>query len=263
MARRKMKVGVCRICKKTKELSFEHIPPKAAFNKLTKFRSVPYIEYVQNSRDPNYKPTAKLQQGGTGDYCLCQNCNSFLGQQYVTDYLRMAHIGRQILTTHPHLERAEITVSGISPLRLLKQIIAMFICIHDERFTEMNPELLEFIKNPTSTSLPDKYRIFIYLNNRGVLRNLPWIFHNQYGMVSEHTFPPLGIVIKLDETPENFNRLTEITNFKNVPIEYDGNIDFELYNLPTYTVIPIDYRTENEIDQQIKKSEEFMRDNEL
>ena len=31
------KVGKCKLCLETKELNFEHIPPRSAFNKETKY----------------------------------------------------------------------------------------------------------------------------------------------------------------------------------------------------------------------------------
>ena len=56
-----MQNGICRICKRKTELSFEHIPPKAAFNKYTKFRSIPFLEYIQNL-PPQYRLVFNLYE---------------------------------------------------------------------------------------------------------------------------------------------------------------------------------------------------------
>lgn len=249
-----MQIGICRICKKKTELSFEHIPPKAAFNKYTKFRSVPYLEYVQNSHREDYKPTAKLQQGGVGDYCLCRNCNSFLGTNYVPDYFRMAQVGKSIFQ-NKDFQKAKFTTMEISPLKLLKQAIAMFVCMNEPNFTDEYPELLNFIKNPKENSLPDKFRVFMYLNHSGQIRKLTMMYTNIYGLINELAFPPLGFVLSIDS--EATFPLTEITHFKNIDIDYRGNVNYVLLNLPTHLPFPVDYRTLEEIDKAVMESKKY------
>lgn len=249
-----MQFGICHLCKKSKQLSFEHIPPKAAFNKYTKFRSVPFLEYVQNSHRKDYKPNAKLQQGGTGRYCLCRDCNSFLGNNYVPDYFKMAQTGKGVFRDNDFM-RAIFTTNGISPLRLLKQIIAMFVCTNDVGFTDANPELLIFLSDPEEKFLPEKFRVFMYLNNAGQIRNLATIYTNHYGLVNEIAFPPLGFVLSMDS---NFSfPLTEITHFKDIDEDYRGYVHFDLFNHPTHLPFPIDYRTQEQIDEAIKESEKY------
>jgi len=254
MARRKMKIGICRICKKNTELSFEHIPPKAAFNKYTKFRSIPYLEYVQNSHKGNYKPSAKLQQGGIGNFCLCRNCNSFLGSNYVPDYLKMAQVGKSIFNNYD-FSKAIFTTEEISPLRFLKQTLSMFVCNNAPDFTNNEPELLSFLKNPSEQNLPDKFRVFMYLNHFGQIRNLNMMYTNLYGLVYEFAFPPLGFVLSINSDVV-FPQLTQITHFKNVDCNYRGEVHFELFNLYTYSPFPIDYRSQEEIAEAVRKSEE-------
>ncbi|WP_157486115.1 hypothetical protein [Flavobacterium soli] len=249
-----MKIGICRICKKNTELSFEHIPPKAAFNKYTKFRSVPYLEYVTNSHKGDYKPKAKLQQGGLGSYCLCKNCNSFLGTNYVPEYFKMAHICKTI-TQEKDFDRAIFTTIDISPMRFLKQVLSMFICMNDSDFTNDNPQLLEFIRNPKSQILPKRFRLFMYLNNLGQIRNFTHMYTNKYGYVNELTFPPFGFVLSMD--PDFAIPITEITHFKNIDEGYRGEVNFELLKLPTHLPFPIDYRTLEEIEETIKNNKEY------
>lgn len=251
-----MQRGTCRLCKKTKDLSFEHIPPKAAFNSNTKYRSVPYIEHIQNSHKPDYKPNAKLNQGGIGSYCLCRDCNSFLGNMYVSEYAKLAAICKQILREH-YLTKVRFSIHDIAPLKILKQVISMFVCINDPWFTSSHHELLTFIKDPKSKELPNKYRIYMYLNNEGGLRNLPYMFMNTHKAVCELTFPPLGFVLNIDN-PNTIVGLTEITHFKNIDFASNIVVMFELYNLPTYSAIPIDYRTQEEINQAIANNEKEM-----
>jgi hypothetical protein len=254
MARRNMRSGICHICKKSKQLSFEHIPPKVAFNKYTKYRSVPFIEYVQNSHLKDYKPKAKLEQGGIGRYCLCRDCNSFLGNNYVPDYFKIAQIGKSIFKEKNFTKASFVTIE-ISPLRLLKQVVAMFVCANDSGFTDTEPELLEFLKNPKEKFLPEKFRVFMYLNNVGQIRNLTEMYTNKYGLVNEITFPPFGFVLSIN-SKYSFP-LTEITHFKNIDYDYRDEVSFELINHPTHLPFPIDYRTQEEIDETVRENEKY------
>ena len=81
--------GKCCLCGQHKKLTFEHVPPKSAFNS-TKTKIVPGIEALK-------KPTSQMpwdlsglhskeQQRGTGDYYLCGECNSNTGSWYISHY---------------------------------------------------------------------------------------------------------------------------------------------------------------------------------
>lgn len=246
MGRRKMQEGICRLCKKKTKISFEHIPPKVAFNKHTKYRTIPFIEYVKNIDNPNYKPTGKLMQGGLGKYCLCQTCNSFLGQKYVPSYYRMAFVGKYVLQIY-NAERVHFSMK-LSPLKFLKQVLSMFISINEPWFTDEHNELLTFVKNPEKQNLNQRYRIYMYLNNTGNTRSIPWIYTNTYGLISEITFPPLGLVLSVDNS-ETIPQLAEITHFKNIDLNYDDTVNFKLNILPTHLPYPLDYRTQEEINK--------------
>lgn len=251
-----MQRGVCRLCKKTTDLSFEHIPPKVAFNATTKYRTLPFIEYVQNSTNPDFKPSGKLMQGGIGEYCLCPKCNSFLGNQYVPAYYRIALVSRYILQNHSEAEGIHFSTVKLSPLRLLKQVIAMFVCINKPDFTDVNPELLNFIRDPNENALPQKFRVYMYLNKTGKTRSIPMMYSNQNGLMAEIAFPPLGFVLSIDH-PHPIPYLSEITSFKNANLDYNDEVHFKLNVLPTYLPFPGDYRKEKEIEETIRKNREF------
>jgi hypothetical protein len=51
--------------------------------------------------------------------------------------------------------------------------------------------------------------------------------------------------------------LTEITHFKNLDESYKDEVRFQLLNLPTHLPFPVDYRTQEEINETIRKNKEF------
>src|SRR2546422_440234 len=90
--------GSCRICGQFGDLTFEHIPPKAAFNK-DRVRSISLTEWVARE-DLDYTG-GRIQQRGMGAEVLCGRCNSFLGREYVIEYREWARWGLGVLSIAP------------------------------------------------------------------------------------------------------------------------------------------------------------------
>ncbi|WP_106793967.1 hypothetical protein [Aquimarina sp. Aq78] len=252
---KKTKIGKCKICKETKELNFEHIPPRSAFNKETKYYTLNQKEYYQNTQEyvfGNLKPKSKKEQGGLGDYCFCKDCNGFLGSKYVRTYKKFAQIAMSIIQSNDKNTKAYgFDISDINLLKFLKQIISMFIGCNNHLFTECYPELLEFVKDENLTELPNRYRFYMYLNNEGQNRNGHIYFTNLYGTVCEFTFRPFGFVLSIDN-PNRIMELSEITNFKHYDkIKKVDKLPIILNKYPTYYPIPLDYRTKDELNGSI------------
>lgn len=246
MGKKNTRQGICRLCKKTKELSFEHVPPKVAFNKNTKYYSIPHIDVLTAPNPLEFKPKGMIQQGGMGYYSLCRECNSFLGRHYVRDFAKWATIGMDINSKY-NFSFAEIVMENVNPLFILKQIISMFICMNEAWFTEEYHELLDFVKDPESRDLPERYKVYTYMNDQGQIRTWGWVQTNVYGALGEFAFPPFGYVLTLNEGYSAPN-LTNITPFKNFENRRDLTVLVGLRKCPTYLAIPLDYRTKAEIE---------------
>ena len=46
--------GICKLCKKEEKLTYEHFPPRAAFNKKTKFQLIGINDYYKNKTSSSY-----------------------------------------------------------------------------------------------------------------------------------------------------------------------------------------------------------------
>ncbi|MEP1487369.1 MAG: hypothetical protein ABJK28_02960 [Algibacter sp.] len=252
---KKTAVGKCKLCKEIKELNFEHIPPRSAFNKETRYYNINQIEYLQKAKEytfENLKPKSKKEQGGIGQYSFCEECNGFLGSKYVRTYKRLAQIAMSIIQSNDrNIKAFEFDISDINLLKFLKQITSIFIATNSYSFTESYPELLEFVKDENLNELPNRYRFYMYLNNEGQIRNGHIYFTNYYGTVCEFTFQPFGFVLSIDN-PNRIMKLTEITNFKQYDkIKKVEKLSIILNKYPTYYPIPLDFRTENELNDSI------------
>jgi len=245
------KIGKCKLCLETKELNFEHIPPRSAFNKETKYYIVDQTEYYQKAKEytfDNLKPKSRKEQGGIGKFSFCFGCNGFLGENYVRTYKKFAQIAMSIIQSNDKNARAfEFDISDINLLKFLKQITAIFIASNKHSFAESYPELLEFVKDKRTAELSERFRFYMYLNDEGQNRDGHIHFTNHYGIVCEFTFSPFGFVLSIDN-PNRIMPLTEITNFKHYEkIKMLEKLPIILNKYPTYYPFPLDFRTKQEL----------------
>lgn len=268
MARRKMQPGTCLLCGQDKLLNFEHVPPKSAFNKSTRYVSVPSDEYTKISNPIKNPPKGKILQGGTGYYAFCEDCNNFLGRNYVPSYNRWVNAGAVILGKFPpNINSVLFTATQVEPLSILKQVVSMLLALNDATYLKAYPELSSFVRDPNSRELPEKYQVYAYLNNEGQLRHKSHslVSAPEFGMVNctELAFPPFGYVLTMDHEGK-LGKLTNITNFKMYYPSEKVDLPIGLLKLPTYIPLsPLDYRSKEQIEKAINLSEEYRRKHNL
>jgi len=252
---KRTKLGICKLCKEEKELTYEHIPPRSAFNKNTKFYKLNSSEYFKNAKeyvDGSLKPKSRKEQGGVGDFCLCVNCNSYLGSKYVRDYKKLSEISYSIINKYPVAKCYEFDIAEINLLKFIKQIIAIFICSNDTSFTKNYPGLIEFVLDEKSNYLPERYSVYMYLNDEGNIRSGNLTFTSSHGAICEFTYKPFGFVLSIDN-PNQIMELSNITDFKKFnPFFKYAEIMIMLNKYPTIYPFPMDYRNYEEINNTLK-----------
>jgi len=245
MGRKNKIIGICRLCGKKTELTFEHVPPQSTYNKHTKYYKQPLEEMMKLESTLNHKFKGKLYQGGIGYHSLCRDCNSFLGSTYVNSYKQWVNSGFLVLKEVGEMKSYKYSLKDIEPLKIIKHIISMFLSMNNEWYLESYPELSEFVKNPNSNELPEKYQIYSYLNNEGVFRYLQHQVIGGFDVkpinCSELTYQPYGYIITMDSSL-NLKYMCNITSFKNYKLGEKVTMNFGMYKLPTYTPYILDYR---------------------
>ena len=243
-----MPTGICHICGKVKPLSFEHIPPRAAFNN----RPVITVPLEQAIRlGPIERPKGRIKQKGIGDYVLCNACNNNTGSWYASRFVDWCYRGMEILRLsngNPNL----VYIYKIYPLSVLKQIVVMFLAINNPGFSKVNPELAAFVQERENTYFPQRYRIYTYYNIIGMHRNIGLsaqvsLSSGKRRMMSEVSFPPFGYLLTLDSDPPD-QRLGDISKFANYRYDDLIVIHMKLAVLPTHLIYPGDYRSKEEIE---------------
>ena len=158
------KVGPCCICGSIGLLSFEHVPPRAAYNDQRVFEADIH-RLVQGKWDGGSRPLhGQWVDGGAGKETICGRCNELTGHWYGSAYVKWA---RQALRL--------VTVSGgalslaypyqIYSLRSLKQIVVMFFSACGPGLQSRFSELVRFVLNKYDQHMPCGLRVFSYLLN--------------------------------------------------------------------------------------------------
>jgi hypothetical protein len=258
---KKKVIGRCRICGSVGELSFEHVPPQAAFNKRPVIRA--NLEKAL-SLGPDELLTGTVQQRGMGDHTLCIPCNNMTGSWYGGSFVNWCYQGMEILQRsqgNPSL----FYLNYLFPLRILKQIVTMFFSVNADGFQDKNPELVRFVLNKEAKYLSPNYRFFVYYNIEGRHRSVGIVAGLKLdgrgaapAVFSEITYPPFGYVMALGGPPPD-DRLYEISRFA----RYDYNEfrveEVRLPVLATHTSVPGDYRTKDEVLREAGRSAEIKK----
>lgn len=253
-----MKKGICKLCLEEKELNYEHVPPRSAGNKTTKYKTGSLLDFMTSKTPFEYKYEGKTNQGGIGFYSYCEACNNFLGNEYVRYYKNWFNVGMTLIRERES-QGFIFEAHQQYPLRTLKQILSMFVAVNKHPFLENNDELLQFLNNPASTSLPTNIRVFCYLNRGPKWRYLELMASGNLKtgsivLTSEITFPPFGYVLVLNNEDYKNDLLTEITGFQKYADNKAYSLDFKMHILETNLPIPLDYRKREVIKEEIEKN---------
>lgn len=230
-------IGICALCLEERELTFEHIPPRRAFNNRPAVAHTVYGLTLASTikRDP---PLLKRPRG-LGQHALCTLCNGQTAALYGDAFADWTF---QCLSYADRIQGPTRIILSFSiyPLRVLKQIVVMLLAA--SKSTADAPllrALRYFVRNPHSISLPKEFVISGYLNPQDPARmDNPLLTQNRLSgscgvidtkcgssvfVLSEVAFPPMGYV-GFSSTPDhgrklsdNFASLLDFRWFSNYP----------------------------------------------
>lgn len=274
-----MEEGRCHICGEVKKLTFEHIPPKSSGNNSSA-KIITGEQIIPNDREP-WDTTGlyyKLQQKGLGKSVLCENCNNITGSWYADAYKFFYFQIPFIKVNPPTPERSliEVEFSEIYPLRVMKQIVCMFMGICGPHLGDEYPEIREFVLSRESKQLDFlKYR-FSFFIRRGEWRN-PQQLAQFVSLRQDGNGYEYNRVSYIDTQTTEFLFEEEVNGHmpnKLIGIDlhqfaedfcYDDCVTLRVI-IPTHernSWIPYDIRTQKEIKEDISKNKEWAKDNPL
>lgn len=243
-------IGQCCICGAVGELSFEHIPPRKAYNDQRIFEAN-VQKLVEGKWDGQARPEGKWIQGGAGKYTLCAKCNnetgSWYGSAYVTFARRAMHL---VCASNGNLSLAY--PYGIYPLRVTKQIMAMFLSACGTPLRSTYPDLVRFVLQREIQHIPHGLRLFAYL-----LHPRESEAYRQSGMTgvlndrgqhvfAEIAYPPFGFILTADARPIH-PLLLDISFMGQSRFHHREHVYLKMPVLPVVTWLPGDFRTRTEV----------------
>lgn len=137
------KFGICHLCGSSGKLSFEHVPPEAAFNDQRVLEADIHTLIGGDLIRELEKPTGKFNERGAGKFTLCEDCNTSTGGWYARSYIEFA---RQVFPLcHKVSPGTTVTIQcSIRPLDVLKQILVMFCSASSPSFAQKHPRLVRY-----------------------------------------------------------------------------------------------------------------------
>lgn len=252
----------CALCKKKKKMTFEHIPPRAAFNS---FPAKPVMgdRILGNNGRPPWDLTGlpfSNQQRGMGKESLCAECNNNTGAWYAKEYIRFANTIHEMLRNEEHVNWDTLELEGAYPLKIIKQVLSMFCSINeidDDRFDYLR----EFVLDKRKVGIDrKKIKIYIYFiksklvkyNSLSVKLNLN--NPNLYKIISEITAYPLGFILYLDPKNGDKHEGIDITNFCDCEFDTKYKIVMPICIKDMNDIIPEYYRTKDEVLECIEEN---------
>lgn len=257
------KTDKCALCRRECIPTFEHIPPRAAFNSHPS-RPVTGDKLIKDRERMPWDVEGlpyENQQRGMGRYSLCKECNNNTGSWYGNDYARFAHIVHSILTDSKIDTAQAVGIKHIYPLRIIKQVLSMFCSINNFEDERMEP-LRSFVLNKDKTGIDQqKYRVSMYFTQSNLIKYAPIsvLLHKtpsgiKSTTVSEITAYPLGFILYFDPPDTNNLEGIDITAFSQYNYDDEYAVGFPLCIKEVNNIFPLDYRTKGQITNCIKEN---------
>lgn len=244
--------GVCRLCGNEGELSFEHIPPKAAFNKTPAKAIVGLENLVGGDRHPWETEGLRYQnlQQGVGLYSLCEKCNSFTGSAYGEDYKAFAERALYVVSSDVDPTIHYVVFKAVHPLRVFKQIISMFCSTTPVPQME---ELKDFVLDKNRKGIDTKkYGVRMYFTRNDVIK---WTGKTVLSKMNEHniitlseiTAYPLGFLLYFNPEEVAHPEGIDITCFSEYGYDDLCDISLPILIYEVNSALPTDFRSKEEI----------------
>jgi hypothetical protein len=214
LQRDKSVIGTCRLCGEHKQLSFEHVPPRAAFNDLPRF--YPHtMQLIAHELEGAAAPEITHEPKGAGAYTLCHLCNNRCAR-YAIHFIAWAVALKAALDAQP----TAITIATSFMMRrsrVMKQIVAMFLSANPPETGERNDGLRRYVWNAEAIGLPDRIRVHAALTRDQDARQARVTGYvnlenpSANSTFSEIAFAPLVMVMTFGAPPPD-QRLVDISS---------------------------------------------------
>ncbi|MBZ5972418.1 hypothetical protein KIJ01_00095 [Leuconostoc gelidum subsp. gasicomitatum] len=219
--------GICCVCGKSGNLTFEHIPPKKTNNNKQTKKIINPIAFFEDKTEFEFKLG---NQKGMGDYTLCSRCNNYFGGHYATEFIpfynELAYFFKKNyyeIIRRSNAGYLDIKIqANINFFRFQKQVVSMLMSTSKGEYKDY---FKDYLLDEQSTNFPtEKFKIIMngYLDFTMFNMNGKIIGANLSGnseiVGSEIQAFPLGFtLVQLNgsEKEKNINSGLDITKWFN------------------------------------------------
>lgn len=208
--------GVCRVCGNYGPLTFEHVPPEAAFNHHPRWRpdTQELVAFETEGRPMSGEGIGEPR--GAGAYTLCADCNNRRCNRYAIHFVDWAFAWDGALRFQTESNRISLT-KRTRRSRVMKQIVAMFLSANPPGFGERHPELRRYVMNAPASGLPPYVGIHAGLTRSQDARQAGITGYTDLAtgsarFYSEIAFAPFVLQLTLNSPPTD-ERMVDISFF--------------------------------------------------
>ena len=254
-------VGACSICGVIAPLSYEHVPPKSAFNRSRVFVGDSKRLFRPKSYEQYFSPKGTYDQRGAGGYTICESCNNNPGSWYVPSYVEWASQGMRYLRAVPAGSSLSLPFK-IKPLSVVKQIICMFASACGHGLLDSEPELRKFVLDRHRSHLSPAFRVyccFMSFKSRASRQSgITGVLDGSGATIKTHTFseiafPPFIYLLSIRSQPID-RSLQDITFFSGSAFAQYRQIHLQLRMREIASPFPGDFRTSKQIEAAYRRS---------
>lgn len=266
--------GKCALCGKECELTFEHVPPRAAFNS-TSARPVSgneiFKEEVINDKERMPWDIEGLkyqnQQQGMGRYSLCQECNNNTGSWYGDAYITFACTAHTAIKNRTPEDPNGIGFKDMYPARIIKQVLSMLCSINSPDKPQFE-ELRKFVLDKDAVGIDkSKYKLCMYFTETTLykyagfsvlLRESASGFESM--AMTELTAYPFGFILYFNPTETWPYHGTDITGFTDCGYNDRAIIEMPWKIEEMNDIFPEHFRSRDEIEKCVEENRKWSED---
>lgn len=223
-------IGKCALCGINTKLTFEHIQPKSCGNdeSIFMFSFDDVIKGTEIFREDRRAKGNFISPKGMGFKSICQSCNNNAGSFYVDDYKLFYQQGLESYKKQ-RSQIINLSCKNIYPLRVLKEILMMFISVN--KTISLGKTFKEYLLNKENRELPKGYNIYAYFTED--MYSFAMLSEGQkclngkiktscYSLVS---FKPFGFILTHKSEPSSrYDGICNITSFSKYTYNEQENL---------------------------------------
>jgi hypothetical protein len=255
-ARKSAPEGPCHLCAIVGKLSFEHVPPRSAFNDRPLFSAdSKWLLEEAHTFEEFTNPRGTPEPEGAAAFTLCERCNNVTGSWYGPAYVGWAVQGREHLSRMRSSTTAKVSSFSIFPARVLKMLLCMFASANPPGTLSRERDLQRFVLDRDAVHLPPQFRVYCFLmdpDSWASRQSGPTTILDasaggrEIRTFSEIAFPPFGYVLCFDGSSPPAP-MQDITWFADCTFGDHREVHLELPVLPICSPFPGDYRSAAEV----------------